>query len=192
KIRALAKQPFLFGLLVVSIFTIIYSRNRFGSLSGGALPVSPDSAMYLVRDFVSSWHLVGLGSSTPAPLWILITAGASSITAGNPQIFTYLFFFTLPVFLYSLAYRSARRYSLTNYSATFIGLIYAISPVVLTSINQGRIGTLVVAILLPVIFTSLHEHKALATLKWRKLYLVTIFAAIAATFSPAFLLFWSF
>jgi GT2 family glycosyltransferase len=192
KIRALAKQPFLFGLLLVSIFTIIYSRSRFGSLSGGALPVSPDSAMYLVRDFVSSWHLVGLGSSTPAPLWVLITAGASSITAGNPQIFIYLFFFAIPIVLYSLAYRSARKYSLTNYSATFIGLIYAISPVVLTSINQGRIGTLVVAILIPIIFTAFHKHNGLTSLKWRKLYLVTILAAIAATFSPVFLLFWFF
>lgn len=172
------------------MFTILYSRNRFGSLSGGALPVAPDSAMYLVRDFVSSWHLVGLGSSEPAPLWLLITAGASLITAGNPQIFIYLFFLSIPVILYCLAYRSARKYSLTNYSATFIGFIYAISPVVLASINQGRIGTLVVAILLPIIFTSLYQHNNLTTLKWRKLYLITILAGISATFSPIFLLFW--
>jgi GT2 family glycosyltransferase len=190
KIRALAKQPFLFGILVVTIFTILYSRNRFGSLSGGVLPVAPDSAMYLVRDFVSSWHLVGLGSSEPAPLWLLITAGASFITAGNPQIFIYLFFLSIPVILYCVAYRSARKYSLTNYSATFVGFIYAISPVVLASINQGRIGTLTVAILLPIIFTSLHKHDSLTTLKWRKLYLITILAGISATFSPIFLLFW--
>jgi hypothetical protein len=190
KIRALAKQPFLFGIIVVTIFTIIYSRNRFGSLSGGVLPVAPDSAMYLVRDFVSSWHLVGLGSSEPAPLWLLITAGASSITAGNPQVFIYLFFLSIPVILYCLAYRSARKYSLTNYSATFVGFIYAISPVVLASINQGRIGTLAVAILLPIIFTSLYKHNSLTTLKWRKLYLITILAGVSATFSPIFLLFW--
>ena len=190
KIRALAKQPFLFGILVVTIFTILYSRNRFGSLSGGVLPVAPDSAMYLIRDFVSSWHLVGLGSSEPAPLWLLITAGASFITAGNPQVFIYLFFLSIPVILYCLAYRSARKYSLTNYSATFVGFIYAISPVVLASINQGRIGTLAVAILLPIIFTSLYKHNSLTTLKWRKLYLITILAGVSATFSPIFLLFW--
>ncbi|NCU78005.1 MAG: glycosyltransferase family 2 protein [Actinobacteria bacterium] len=190
KIRALAKQPFLFGLLIISIFTILYSRNRFGSLSGGALPVAPDSAMHLVRDFVSSWHLVGLGSSSPAPLWMLLLAGASLITAGNPQIFIYLFFLLIPFTLFSLAYRSARKYSLTTYSATFVGLIYAISPVALSAINQGRVGTLVVAILVPIIFTSLNQHKLLSTLKWRKLYLVSILAAVGATFSPAFLLFW--
>ncbi|NDG25126.1 MAG: glycosyltransferase family 2 protein, partial [Actinobacteria bacterium] len=143
-----------------------------------------------VRDFVSSWHLVGLGSSSPAPLWMLLLAGASLITAGNPQIFIYLFFLLIPITLFSLAYRSARKYSLTTYSATFVGLIYAISPVALSAINQGRVGTLVVAILVPIIFTSLNQHKLLSTLKWRKLYLVTILAAVGATFSPAFLLFW--
>ena len=142
KIRALAKQPFLFGLLVMTIFSIFYSRNRFGSLSGGVLPVSPDSAMELLSEYISSWHSVGLGSSTATPLWVLILAIASILTGGNPQIFIYLFFFFAPITLYILTYRAGRKYSLTNYSATFAGIIYAISPAVLTSINQGRIGTL--------------------------------------------------
>ena len=190
KIRALAKQPFLFGLLVISIFSIFYSRNRFGSLSGGALPVAPDSAMHLISNFFTSWHLVGLGSSSPTPLWVLIVGLASVITGGNPQIFINLFFFFIPLLLYVLTYRSARRFNLSNYSATFAGFIFAVSPAILTSINQGRIGTLVVAALFPILFTALYNHQQLTDLKWRKLYLVTIVAAIAAAFSPIFLLVW--
>ena len=138
KIRALAKQPFLFGLLVMTIFSIFYSRNRFGSLSGGVLPVSPDSAMELLSEYISSWHSVGLGSSTATPLWVLILAIASILTGGNPQIFIYLFFFFAPITLYILTYRAGRKYSLTNYSATFAGIIYAISPAVLTQSTRAE------------------------------------------------------
>ncbi len=68
KIKALIKQPLLFGFLLTFTISIFYSRNRFGSLSGGALAVAPDSAMQLITSYVDSWHLVGLGSSNQAPV----------------------------------------------------------------------------------------------------------------------------
>jgi GT2 family glycosyltransferase len=190
KIRALAKQPFLFGLLLLTIFSIFYSRNRFGSLSGGALPVAPDSAMHLLKDYIASWHLVGIGSSSPTPLWVLILAAGSVFTGGNPQIFIYLFFFLTPFLLYILTYRAARKFSLTNYSATFAGFIYALSPAVFTAINQARIGSMVVAILIPLIFITLNNHHNLSALTWRKLYLTILIAGVASAFSPLFLLTW--
>ncbi len=69
-------------------------------------------------------------------------------------------------------------------------MYFALSPAVLTSINQGRIGTLVVAAFIPILFTALYNHQQLTDLKWRKLYLITIVAAITAAFSPIFLLIW--
>jgi GT2 family glycosyltransferase len=190
KIRALAKQPFLFGLLLVTIFSIFYSRNRFGSLSGGALPVAPDSATHLLQDYIASWHLVGIGSSSPTPLWVLILAAGSVFTGGNPQIFIYLFFFLTPFLLYVLTYRAAQKFALTNYSATFAGFIYALSPAVFTAINQARIGSMVVAILIPLIFITLNNYHNLSALTWRKLYSTTLIAGVAAAFSPLFLLTW--
>jgi hypothetical protein len=61
KIRAIVKHPMLFGILITLIISFLYSRNRLGSLSGGALAVAPDSAFELLRRYVDSWHLVGLG-----------------------------------------------------------------------------------------------------------------------------------
>lgn len=69
KVKTLIKQPLLFGFLITFTISIFYSRNRFGSLSGGALAVAPDSAMKLITSYVDSWHLVGLGSSNQAPVW---------------------------------------------------------------------------------------------------------------------------
>ena len=190
KIRSLAKQPFLFGILVILIISTLYSRNRFGLLSGGALPISTSSAKDLITSYANSWHLIGLGSSNAAPSWIPLIGFASLITAGNPQLLISITYFLIPVLLYILFYRTARKYTLTNYSALFAAIIYSLSPVVLTAINQGRIGTIATAILLPPIFTLLEKNKNLINLTWRKIYSITLLAGIAAAFSPLFLSGW--
>ena len=192
KFRALAKQPFLFGILVILTISTLYSRNRFGLLSGGALPISTSSAKDLITSYANSWHLIGLGSGHATPSWVPLIGFASLITAGNPQLLITITYFLIPVLLYMLFYRTARKYTLTNYSAVFAAIIYALSPVVLTAINQGRIGTIATAILLPPIFTLLEKNKNLVNLTWRKIYSITLLAGIAAAFSPLFLSSWVF
>ena len=190
KIKALVKQPLLSGVLVTLTITIFYSRNRFGSLSGGALAVAPDSAMQLISSYVNSWHLVGLGSSNQAPAWQPIIGILSLITAGNPQIFLALLMFLTPLILFILAYKTARSYSLTNYSSVFVAFLYAFSPVVLASINQGRLGTIAVAIFLPVLLQLLIKNKLVEDLTWRRTYLIALVAGLTSAFSELFLLGW--
>lgn len=190
KIRSLIKQPLLFGILITLLISILYSRNRFGSLSGGALAVAPSSAFDLIASYVDSWHLVGLGSSAAAPAWVPLIGIASFVTVANPQIFIATLFFFTPTLLFILCYRTARRYSLTKYSSVLIAFIYALSPVTLTAINQGRLGTIVIAILLPGLFTLLEKNKGLENLSWRKIFSIALIAAIAGAFSPLFLISW--
>ena len=190
KIRALSKQPLLFGILVTLIISTLYSRNRFGLLSGGALPISTDSAKDLITSYANSWHLIGLGSGNAAPSWIPLIGFASLITAGNPQLLITISYFLIPTLLFVFFYRTARKYALTNYSSVFAAIIYSLSPVVLTAINQGRIGTIATAILLPPIFTLLEKNKKLINLTWRKIYSITLIAGIAGAFSPLFLSCW--
>ena len=190
KIKALVKQPLLFGVLITLTISIFYSRNRFGSLSGGALAVAPDSAMQLITSYVDSWHLVGLGSSNQAPVWQPIIGILSLITAGNPQIFLALLMFLTPLILFILAYRAARSYALTNYSSVFVAFLYAFSPVVLSSINQGRLGTIAVAIFLPVLLQLLIKSKLVEDLTWRRTYFIALVAGLASAFSELFLLGW--
>ena len=190
KIKALIKQPLLFGFLLTFTISIFYSRNRFGSLSGGALAVAPDSAMQLITSYVDSWHLVGLGSSNQAPVWQPIIGILSLITAGNPQIFLALLMFLTPTILFLLAYRTARSYSLSNYSSVFVAFLYAFSPVVLASINQGRLGTIAVAICLPILLQMLIKNELVAELSWRRIYAIALIAGLASSFSELFLLGW--
>ncbi|MEY3203370.1 MAG: hypothetical protein RLZZ629_652 [Actinomycetota bacterium] len=191
KIRSLVKQPLLLGILLTLFISFLYSRNRFGSLSGGALAVAPASAFELITSYVNSWHLVGLGSSAAAPAWIPIIGIASFVTAANPQSFIAALFFLTPTLLFILSYRTARRYSLTKYSSFFVAFIYAFSPATLTAINQGRIGTIVIALLLPGLFKLLEKNKGLENLTWRKIFSITLVAAVAGAFSLLFLLTWT-
>ena len=191
KIRSLVKQPLLLGILLTLFISLLYSRNRFGSLSGGALAVAPASAFELITSYVNSWHLVGLGSSAAAPAWIPIIGIASFVTAANPQSFIAALFFLTPTLLFVLSYRTARRYSLTKYSSVFVAFIYAFSPVTLAAINQGRIGTIVIALLLPGLFTLLEKNRGLENLTWRKIFSITLVAAVAGAFSLLFLLTWT-
>lgn len=50
KIRALAKRPIYPLTLLILILTLIASRNRFGSLAGGALSTAPASAFDLFKN----------------------------------------------------------------------------------------------------------------------------------------------
>jgi hypothetical protein len=98
--------------------------------------------------------------------------------------------FLTPLILFILAYRAARSYALTNYSSVFVAFLYAFSPVVLTSINQGRLGTIAVAMFLPVLLQLLIKSKLVEHLTWRRTYLIALVAGLASAFSKLFLLGW--
>ena len=61
---------------------------------------------------------------------------------------------------------------------------------ILTSINQGRLGTIVVALILPPLITLLSRYKGLLKISWRKIFSITLVASVAAAFSPLFLISW--
>jgi len=100
--------------------------------------------------------------------------------------------FLTPLILFILAYRAARSYALTNYSSVFVAFLYAFSPAVLASINQGRLGTIAVAIFLPVLLQLLIKSKLVEDLTWRRTYLIALVAGLASAFSELFLLGWVF
>jgi len=190
KVRAIVKNPILFGLLITLFISFLYSRNRLGSLSGGALAVAPNSAMELLRRYVDSWHLVGLGSSAAVPTWLPVVAIASVVTLGNPQSFIAALFFLTPTLAFVAFYRSAIRFSLAKYSAFLAALLYAFSPVILTSINQGRLGTIVIALILPSIFTLMPKNLRVENLSLRRTASISLIAGLAMAFSPLFGIGW--
>ena len=189
--QSLRNRPLLFGLAFTFLISLIASRNRFGSISGGALPIAPNGAMDLISKYIESWHIVGLGSATSSPPWIVILAIASAITFGKVWLFLTVFFLLMPTLAFFILYRSARRFGLSSQVSVIGGLIYAFSPAIWNSINQGRIGTLVIALIGPILFSFLPHTLYFESISWRKTYSLALLASLLAAFSALFLTIWT-
>ena len=84
QVLSVFKRPEVLGFLALAAITIINSRNRFGALVGGALPISPAGATDLWSTYFESWHQVGLGSASATPPWVAVIAIASlAVLSGN-------------------------------------------------------------------------------------------------------------
>ena len=189
--QTLRNRPLLIGIAFTFFVSLIASRHRFGSISGGALAVAPSGAMDLIAKYSESWHLVGLGSAASTPPWVAILAGASALTFGKIWLFLTIFLLLAPTLTFFTMYRSAKRAGLSIRLSALGGVIYAMSPVIWNSINQGRIGTLAVAMIAPSFLSFLPRTLNFETISWRKTYALILMAALLSAFSTFFLITWT-
>jgi GT2 family glycosyltransferase len=191
RFKTLRNRPLLFGLGIITAIAVLAARNRYGALSGGALPVSPEGASDLVRKFSESWHQVGLGSAAPAPTWVGILGLACLFTLGKVKLFVALLFWLTPPLAFLVMYRAIKRTGLTIRFSVLGGLLYAMSPVVWNSISEGRLGTLVIALAAPTFVSLAPLHVASKNGSWRRIYFLALFASFISAFSALFLIIWS-
>ena len=191
----MARRPIFTATLLVIITALVASRQRFGSIVGGALPTSPDSALDLLRMYADSWHTVGLGSSANVPPWVALVGITSLITGANASLFISLLFISaVPVALWG-AYSLARKFTELRFLALAAALLYAFSPTTLASVNSGRLGTVVLIVIGPWLVRSLFGLEQLENLGWRKTWWLALLMTIVCSFSPLTfmsLLLWQF
>ena len=180
---SILKKPEAAGYLLLALITLIASRNRWGSLSGGALPTSPNGASDLWSSYIQSWHLVGLGSSHATPPWILILAISSMLTFGKISLFITLLFLFAPLFMMWSVHRLLKKFSSNRFITIPASFLYAISPVALASINSGRLGTIVLLILAPQIPLILSDWKRVESNSLRRIFGLCLYLSLCAAFS---------
>ena len=188
----LRHRPFALAMISLFIITAIASRSRYGNISGGALPLSPSGAMEAIRSYLDSWHQVGMGSAVASPPWLAIMGGISLLAFGNLAFFISALFWLLPPLLFLIMFRALSKFDIKTGMAVFGGLIYAMSPVIWASINQGRLGTIAIALLAPTLLSHFPLDIGLEEYSWRKTYRFALLAGLMAAFSPIFLLLWTF
>jgi GT2 family glycosyltransferase len=185
---SLLKRPLVLTFSFLLIFTLIWSRNRFGSLSGGALPGQLPGARDLLHEYLSGWHFVGMGSSSATPPWVALTAILSLPFLGNvPLLITAIFLFA-PIILFICAYFLLRSLTKNPWLATFSAGLYAISPVAIASINAGRLSTLIVLALLPLLVLSGKDWIHAEKISWRRIFSLALLIGVIFAFSPITLL----
>lgn len=177
------KRPQVVLGICLFVFIFLTSRSRFGSLIGGTLATTPHGTSALWRNYVESWHQVGMGSSLPTPPWVAIVSLLSIPFFGKPAAFISLFIFTAPALMALTAYKFLKRVTDNAWLRVSAAMIYSISPVAIASINSGRLGTLVLLILLPLMAGSVSSLDNFDKLNWRRIFALSLIVTIAISFT---------
>jgi GT2 family glycosyltransferase len=185
----LLKKPSFLVISLLFITTILWSRQRFGAVSGGGLPGQLPGARDLWQSYLSGWHYVGMGSSSATPPWVPLVALLSLLFAGNVPLLMTIIFFVAPIILFLSSYQLLRKFSQNRWLVALSAGLYAISPVTVSAINSGRLSTLVVLALLPPLIILVQDWELIERVSWRRIFSIALLVGVIFSFSPSMLIF---
>lgn len=177
------KRPEVIGFVLISLISLLNSRNRFGALVGGALPISPAGATDLWRTYFESWHQVGMGSTVATPTWVAITATASLFFLGKVQFLITTFFLVAPVLMMFTASKLLKPLTGNTWISIPAAFLYAVSPVAIAAVSTGHIATVLFMILAPLVALLLSDVEKMENYTWRKIAGVSLLLALLYGFS---------
>jgi len=189
-LRTLLRRTDSLAVIGVFILSVISARSRFGSLSGGALGFIPTSGSDLLRNYAQAWHLVGMGSAVSSPPWVAILGISSIISWGHLALFITAIFLLTPSLAFIFFVNSLRRIGISQSLSTVGGAIYVLSPLLWSSLNQGRIDILVLYLIAPSfifvrpLMRNINDHS------WRRIFAISLLVAVVGSFSPLLLAGW--
>ncbi|MEI6220252.1 MAG: glycosyltransferase family 2 protein [Actinomycetes bacterium] len=188
--RGVLLRPDSLALVAIFTLSLISARARFGSLSGGALGFIPSGGGDLLRNYAQAWHLVGMGSAAAAPPWLAVLGVASLVTFGHLSLFITLLFLLTPSLAFIIFVNSLRRIGISQGTSTFGGIIYILTPLLWSSLNQGRIEILVLYLLAPLFIFLKPLMMNITELSWRRIFALTLLVTLATSFSPLLVALW--
>jgi len=181
-------RPIIAMASALAVITLLWSRNRFGEISGGALAMAPDNAQDLFKLYIASWHDIGMGSGLSTPVWVPIVGAASLLTFGNVAAFISLFFLLAPFALLFSAHRYLKSFTSNSWLAAGAALLYALSPVAISAVNSGRLGLLLFLIVLPFTLPLLKNWAEIHTWTLRRISAIALLIWILSAFNPSVIL----
>ncbi|MEV0374158.1 glycosyltransferase [Streptomyces sp. NPDC050636] len=151
RLKRIARKPGPVLFLVLLLVSLIACRGLLGSgaLTGGAMLPAPADVSDLWSSYLDSWHAVGVGDTASAPPYLAILALVSSIFLGSTG-FTVTLLLVCSVPLAGLtAYFASRPLVASRLLRAWGSIAYAFLPATAGALAGGRLGTTVLAILLP-------------------------------------------
>ena len=184
--RALLRPSVLLGAGLV-LLTLVAVRGLLGSgsLMGGALLPAPESAASLWRTYLAAWHPVGLGSGTAAPPYLGALALAGNLLLGSAAHAVGLVLLAAVPAAGLTGYLALRRVTPSPPLRVWGAVTYALLPPTLGAVAAGRLGTALLAVLLPVL--ALVLRRALGTAgprAWRATWTAVLVVSLIAAFVP--------
>ena len=183
--KAVFTRPLVAAVTLLVAISLIWTRHRWGYLSGGAMAQSPHHFKDLFNLYLASWHEVGMGSGLSTPAWIPLLLLASLLTLGNVALFITIFFLAAPFILLLISQRFLARYKDNKWLSVGAGLLYALSPVSIAAINSGRIGVLLFLAILPYFVSALGRWVDIENQSWRGIFAYSLFIWLLFAFNPS-------
>lgn len=180
----LIKRPVISASLFLFVLSILWSRLRFGAISGGALPEQPLGVSDLWRTYFSGWQEIAMGTTSAAPTWLAIVALAATPFLANVKLFISALFFLAPLLIALSIYPLLKNFASNRWLTTAAAILYALSPVSISAINSGRLSTLVVLLLLPSLAIALQDWLVIENFTWRRIFAISLLLAVLIAFAP--------
>ncbi|KAA6217954.1 glycosyltransferase [Streptomyces filamentosus] len=189
RLKKIARKPgpVLFALLLV--VSLVACRNLFagGSLAGGVLLPAPDTVSELWNRYADAWHTLGTGGTQTAPPYLGILAALSALFLGSTSTaLTVLLVCSVPLAGFT-AYFAARGLVGSRLLLAWGAIAYAFLPAATGALATGRLGTAILAVLLPLIAraaVAAHGFNRPDRGSWRATWAYALLLTVTTAFTP--------
>ncbi|WRZ92538.1 glycosyltransferase [Streptomyces sp. NBC_01007] len=191
RIKRIARNPGPMLFLVLLFVSLLACRQLLGggALAGGALLPAPADSSELWARYLDGWHPVGAGSTQSAPPYLALVALLASALLGSTGLaVTVLLVASVPLAGFA-AYFASRPLVESRLLRAWASVAYAFLPAATGALAGGRIGTAVLAILLPLIAragiaASGLAHDSRARGSWRATWAYALLLTFTTAFTP--------
>ncbi|MFJ8214831.1 glycosyltransferase [Streptomyces sp. NPDC096033] len=190
RLKRIARKPapVLFALLLLVSLAACRALIGGGSLMGGALLPAPASALDLWHRYTTDWQPAGTGTTAGAPPYLAVLAAVSALLFGSTKAaLTLLLVCSVPLAGLT-AYFASRPLAESRLLRAWAAVAYAFLPAVTGALAGGRLGTAVLAILLPLLARSAVTAFGFADRDtpgtWRAVWTYTLLLSLATAFTP--------
>ncbi|WP_416237945.1 glycosyltransferase [Streptomyces sp. NEAU-W12] len=191
RLKRIARKPgpVLFLLLLLVSLAACRALLGSGALAGGALLPAPAGSGELWARYTDAWHAVGAGGTGSAPPYLALVASLATLMLGSTGLaVTVLLIGSVPLAGLT-AYFASRPLVESRLLRAWAAVAYAFLPAVAGALAGGRIGTAVLAVLLPLIARAGAAASGLTNDpgvrgSWRATWAYALLLTLATAFTP--------
>ncbi|MFD4568908.1 glycosyltransferase family 2 protein [Streptomyces sp. NPDC058251] len=191
RLKRVARNPGPMLFLVLLFVSLLACRQLLGggALAGGALLPAPADSSELWSRYLDGWHPVGAGGTQSAPPYLALVALLASLLLGSTGLaVTVLLVASVPLAGFA-AYFASRPLVESRLLRAWSSVAYAFLPAATGALAGGRIGTAVLAILLPLtaragMAASGLTHSSGARGSWRATWAYALLLTFTTAFTP--------
>ncbi|MEU2565006.1 glycosyltransferase family 2 protein [Streptomyces longispororuber] len=191
RLKRIARRPGPLLFVVLLFVSLVACRSLLGggALAGGALLPAPADAAGLWSRYADAWHPVGIGGTEAAPPYLALLAGLSTLLFGSTGLaVTVLLIGSVPLAGIT-AYFASRPLVTSRLLRAWASVAYAFLPATTGALAGGRVGTAVLAVLLPLIARAGAAAAGLTSPQgargsWRATWAYALLLTVTTAFTP--------